>query len=139
MALFHPKAARILCFGHVLPQIDRPQNIFFQSDLINNKKCYLCNMSQHEINRIILDHLKLYNPQFIGLFGSYARAEQTSKSDMDILVSFSEAISLLTLIRIENELTEKLGIKVDIITEGAIKNKRVYKEILNDLQIIYKA
>lgn len=96
-------------------------------------------MSQDEANKIILDHLKKYNPQLVGLFGSYARAEQTTESDMDILVSFPEAISLLTLIRMENELTEKLGIKVDLVTEGAIKNKRIYKDILNDLQIIYKA
>ena len=96
-------------------------------------------MSQDEVNKIILDHLKKYNPQFIGLFGSYARSEQTSESDMDILVSFSEALSLLTLIRIEDELSEKLKIKVDLVTDGAIKNKRFYKEIFNDLQIIYKA
>ena len=44
----------------------------------------------------------------------------------------------LTLIRIENELSEKLQIKVDLVTDGAIKNKRIYKEIFNDLQIVYQ-
>jgi hypothetical protein len=94
-------------------------------------------MSRNEINRIILDHLIGYHPEFIGLFGSYAREEQTNASDLDILVNFSDGISLLKLIRIENELSEKLGIKVDLITKGSIRNKRVRERIENDLQIIY--
>ncbi len=96
-------------------------------------------MSGNEIKNIILDHLKEYNPQFIGLFGSFAREKQTSRSDIDILVSFQNSISLLKLIRLENELSEKLGIKVDLITEGSIKNKRIKENIARDLQVIFKA
>lgn len=80
-----------------------------------------------------------YNPEFIGLFGSYAREEQTNTSDLDILVNFRNGISLLKLIQLENELSEKLGIKVDLITEGSLSNKRIKDRIENDLQIIYKA
>lgn len=96
-------------------------------------------MPNIEISNIILDYLKQYNPQFIGLFGSYARMEQTSKSDIDILVSFRNGISLLKLIRLENELSERLGIKVDLITEGAIINKRIKENISKDLQVIFQA
>jgi uncharacterized protein len=96
-------------------------------------------MSRNEINRIILDCLKGYDPQIIGLFGSFARNEQTKGSDIDILVNFRTSISLLKLIHLENELSDKLGIKVDLITEGAIKNSPIQKSIENDLQIIYKA
>ena len=42
-------------------------------------------------------------------------------------------------INIENTLSEKLGIKVDLVTEGAIKNDRIKKSIQKDLQIIYQA
>lgn len=96
-------------------------------------------MSNVEINNIILESLRQYDPLFIGLFGSYARNEQTVNSDIDILVSFQRSISLLRLIRLEDELSVKLGRKVDLITEGAIKNKRIKTNISNDLQIIFQA
>ncbi len=96
-------------------------------------------MSSVEINNIILESLKQYNPLFIGLFGSYARNEQTDNSDIDILVSFQNGISLLRLIRLEDELSARLGHKVDLITAGAIKNKRIKSNISNDLQIIFQA
>jgi predicted nucleotidyltransferase len=96
-------------------------------------------MSENEIKNIILDYLMGYNPQLIGLFGSYAREEQTRKSDIDILVNFRNSISLLKLIHLENELSEKLGIKVDLITEGSIKNKRIKESIEHDIQIIFRA
>lgn len=96
-------------------------------------------MSSVEIKNIILESLKQYNPLFIGLFGSYARKEQTDKSDIDILVSFQNGISLLSLIRLEDELSVKLGHKVDLITEGAIKNKIIKSNISKDLQIIFQA
>ena len=79
-------------------------------------------MSRKEINNFILDSLKDYNPLLIGLFGSYARKQNTKSSDIDILVRFQHSISLLQLLRIENELSDKLGIKVDLLTEGAIAN-----------------
>jgi predicted nucleotidyltransferase len=90
-------------------------------------------MTQQEIKNIILDHLKGYQPVRVGIFGSFARGESTEQSDIDILVKFKVAPSLLTLIKLENELTDLLGIKVDLITTGAIKNKRVQKSIKKDL------
>lgn len=96
-------------------------------------------MSNKEVQNIIINHLKAYNPEFVGLFGLYARQENIKQSDIDILVKFHESYSLLQLIRIENELTEKLGIKVDLVTEGSLKNDRIKKSIFHDLQLIYKA
>ena len=90
-------------------------------------------MTQQELKTIILDHLKGYQPVSVGIFGSYARGESTENSDIDILVKFKVAPSLLSLIKLENELSDLLGIKVDLITTGAIKNKRVQKSIKKDL------
>ncbi|MGA9188932.1 MAG: nucleotidyltransferase domain-containing protein [Methanosarcina sp.] len=39
---------------------------------------------------------------------------------MDILVEFSNTKSLLTLVRIERELSDFLGVKVDLLTEASI-------------------
>ncbi|MFZ2350711.1 MAG: nucleotidyltransferase family protein [Bacteroidales bacterium] len=90
-------------------------------------------MTQQDVKNIILNHLKDYQPVSVGIFGSFARGESTEKSDIDILVKFKVAPSLLTLIKLENELTDLLGIKVDLITTGAIKNKRVQKSIKKDI------
>ncbi|OFY27941.1 MAG: hypothetical protein A2275_18860 [Bacteroidetes bacterium RIFOXYA12_FULL_35_11] len=96
-------------------------------------------MSRQEVEHIILNFLKSYNMKRIGIFGSYARNENNQDSDIDILVKFKNTPSLLQLIKIENELSEKLGFKVDLITEGSLKNKRIKEQIKNDLKIIYYA
>jgi hypothetical protein len=74
----------------------------------------------------------------IGVFGSYARNENTSISDIDIIVRFKSTLSLLQLVHVENLMSQKLGIKVDLVTEGAIKNKNLKESIQKDLQIIYQ-
>lgn len=90
-------------------------------------------MDQSAIRNIILNHLKEFNPVKVGLFGSFARGDNKSGSDIDILVEFKESPSLLTLIKIENDLSEILGTKVDLITPGALNNKRIKKSIQKDL------
>lgn len=97
-------------------------------------------MSRQEMQNIIVNYLKDYNPEFVGLFGSFVRrGEYSTDSDIDILIRFHDSYSLLQLLKIENELSEKIGVKVDLVTEGALKNHRVKKSIYQDLQIIYKA
>ena len=90
-------------------------------------------MNQSKIKNIILNHLKGYDPIKVGIFGSYARGDNKKGSDIDILVEFKEAPSLLTLIKLENDLSEILGVKVDLVTTGALKNKRIKKSIKKDL------
>jgi predicted nucleotidyltransferase len=90
-------------------------------------------MDQSEIKNIILSHLKGFNPIKVGIFGSFARGDNKKGSDIDILVEFKESPSLLTLIKLENELSEILGIKVDLVTTGALKNNRIKKSIKKDL------
>jgi len=69
-------------------------------------------MNQSEIKKVILSHLKDYDPIKIGIFGSFAWGENKNDSDIDILVEFKESPTLLTLIKLENDLSEILGIKV---------------------------
>ena len=90
-------------------------------------------MNQSEIKNIIMSHLKGFDPIKVGIFGSFARGDNKKGSDIDILVEFKEAPSLLTLIKLENDLSEILGVKVDLVTTGALKNKRIKKSIKKDL------
>lgn len=90
-------------------------------------------MNQSEIKNIILSHLKGFDPIKVGIFGSFARGDNKKGSDIDILVEFKESPSLLTLIKLENDLSEILGVKVDLVTTGALKNKRIKKSIKKDL------
>jgi predicted nucleotidyltransferase len=90
-------------------------------------------MDQSEIKNIILSHLKDYDVLKVGIFGSFARGDNNKGSDIDILVEFKESPSLLSLIKLENSLSEILGINVDLVTTGALKNKRIKKSIKKDL------
>ena len=76
---------------------------------------------------------------YLGLFGSTARGEADSKSDIDLLVEFSKTPSLLKHVGIEYELSESIfnNRKVDLITKKSL-NKYIAPSILKDLQTIYE-
>lgn len=57
----------------------------------------------------------------IGIFGSYAREEQTEKSDIDILVDFDAPVGFIKFMQLENYLNDKLSAKVDLVTPDALK------------------
>lgn len=72
----------------------------------------------------------------IGIFGSYIRKEEDKKSDLDILVEFEESdfLSLLDFIRLENYLSETLGVKVDLVEKNTLKpriGKHILEEVVN--------
>ena len=73
-------------------------------------------MISKDQERIIKSIVNKINPTFVGVFGSFARGEQNEKSDLDILIDFQTKVDLLELIGMEQELTEILGIKVDLVT-----------------------
>jgi predicted nucleotidyltransferase len=55
-----------------------------------------------------------YQVETVGFFGSYARGEQKKKSDVDVLVEFSQpnTIDLLDFIELEEFLSKQLDVKV---------------------------
>jgi predicted nucleotidyltransferase len=94
-------------------------------------------MSHEEIEIALVSILGKYGVRKIGLFGSYARGEERTDSDLDVLVEFEKRKSLLTLVRIERELSEHIGVKVDLLTEQAISPYLVDR-IKADLKVIYQ-
>jgi predicted nucleotidyltransferase len=60
------------------------------------------------------------------------RGEAKKSSDLDILVEFNQAPSLLEFINMEDDLSEKLGIKVDLVMKKALK-PRIGQRILEEV------
>jgi len=57
----------------------------------------------------------------IEVFGSYAINKQSNKSDIDLLVSFTKTPGLLKYIELENFISDKLNLKVDLVMKDSIK------------------
>ena len=94
-------------------------------------------INREELFKKIVRFLKKQGARKIAVFGSYVRREETPGSDIDIIVEFSERKSLLELVRIERELSEALGIKVDLLTEKSI-SPYLIDTIRNEMKVIYR-
>lgn len=62
-----------------------------------------------------------YHVASLTLFGSVARDEARSDSDIDILVEFSQPVGLFHFIELKQRLEEILGCKVDLGTPRSLK------------------
>ena len=75
-----------------------------------------------------------YFVERIGYFGSFSRNEQRSNSDLDILVSFKKPIGW-EFFDLQEFLEKELNIKVDLVSEKAIK-EQLKDKILNSVKYI---
>ena len=73
-----------------------------------------------------------YGVTQIGVFGSCARGDTSSGSDIDILVSFDQPVGFFKFLQLEERLSEWLGAKVDLVTKEALKphiGRRILSEV----------
>ncbi|HLA93252.1 MAG TPA: helix-turn-helix domain-containing protein [Actinomycetota bacterium] len=56
----------------------------------------------------------------VRVFGSVARGEETVTSDVDLLVDMDAGRSLLDQVRLRRELSDLLGVDVDVVTTGGL-------------------
>jgi predicted nucleotidyltransferase len=90
----------------------------------------------------IRKQLQVYKPELmkrcglsqLAVFGSYARNQQTSESDLDILVEFDRPIGI-AFIDLADELERILTLKVDLVSRGGIKESH-FKAIEEELQYV---
>ena len=93
-------------------------------------------MKTFEEIRVILashkkEYVKKYGVKNLGIFGSFSRGDETERSDVDILVEFSEPIGLEFVVFAE-ELERLLDLNVDLVSKGAIK-PRMLEQVKKDL------
>ena len=89
-----------------------------------------------KIEEEIIKFLKKCGVKKISIFGSYVRGEATPESDLDIIVDFDEGISLLDIVGFELDLSEILGISVELLTEKSI-SPYIIDDVLTEAKVIY--
>ena len=72
-----------------------------------------------------------FNVSEIALFGSYARDEADLDSDIDILVTFSKTPGMISFMKLEHYLTERFGVKVDLVLKNALR-PNIGKNVLRE-------
>jgi predicted nucleotidyltransferase len=86
----------------------------------------------------VVELLERYHVRTLKMFGSTARNEANENSDVDLLVTFSEPVSLLRMVSLERELSLLLRRKVDLVTEHSV-SQYLRKQILKESRLVYAA
>ena len=69
----------------------------------------------------IVDVLAAHGLTNVGVFGSVARGEETSTSDIDLLVDIADGTGLLAIIGAQMAFEELLGRSVDLVPRDGLK------------------
>ncbi|MDE0006170.1 MAG: nucleotidyltransferase family protein [Rhodospirillaceae bacterium] len=92
----------------------------------------------------IAEYCKRWSIMEMALFGSVLRDDFGPHSDIDVLVRFAPGPTpgLLGIVRMERELSELFGRRVDVVTRGSVENSRNplrRRAILDSVQTVYAA
>lgn len=80
---------------------------------------------------VLADKYKVKN---IGLFGSYAKGEQSDSSDIDILIDLQEPLGW-GFFELKEYLESQLNRPVDLVTRNALK-KQLKEKILSQTKFV---
>ncbi len=83
------------------------------------------------ITPLIRDITKKNGALNVRVFGSMARGTGTSSSDLDLLIDLTPGMDLFDLIGLKQELENKTGLKVDVITEKSL-SRHLRQRILDE-------
>ncbi|HEY3398704.1 MAG TPA: nucleotidyltransferase family protein [Armatimonadota bacterium] len=88
----------------------------------------------------IAEFCRRYHIRRLSLFGSVLREDFTPESDVDVLVEFEPEAhaSLMTLVGMENELSDLLKRKVDLVTRKGL-SKYIRDEVFAEEEMVYVA
>lgn len=71
----------------------------------------------------ILSIARRYGAHDVRIFGSVARGDNSDQSDLDLIVRFDDGRTLLDQGGLLMELREFLGMRVDVVDEGALSGR----------------
>jgi len=88
----------------------------------------------------LADFCKRNNITKLSVFGSFIRGQLQPDSDIDLLVEFDRGLTpgLFSIIRMEMELTEIIGRKVDLRTPEDL-SRYFREEVMRDAKLQYQA
>lgn len=93
-------------------------------------------MRKQEALAVLVDHqsmLKTFGVKSLMVFGSVARDEARTDSDVDLLVEFDRPVGLFTFVRLKRYLEEILDSSVDLGTPDSLKpylREPVFREVI---------
>ena len=90
-----------------------------------------------EIQQIVSDLARQYGAPRVYLFGSYARGDMTSSSDIDLRID-KGAIRGLAFAGLLGDLEDALGTSVDLVSAAGM-NEAFLKEIQRDEVLLYES
>lgn len=86
-----------------------------------------------ELRRLQPELQQRYPIREMRVFGSWVRGEQREDSDLDLLVDLGDGITLIDFAGLQRELSDHLGMKVDLVMKDALRphiGKRILAEAL---------
>lgn len=112
-------------------------------DQLSNRNSYITNLIRKDISSAVLtikQIKQLIKPVIVKhkikdvyLFGSYARGEARSDSDVDIYCDQGDVESLYDEVDFIDELEKALGKKVDVVTIGSQMHEYFKKQLEEDM------
>ena len=80
-----------------------------------------------EVKKIVAEEKdeirKQYKAEVKAIFGSYARGDFDTDSDLDLLVDVDAGATLLDLAGLQQFLEDRLGCKVDVVTRRSLREE----------------
>lgn len=96
----------------------RPQLAAGSVDAMGTR-CDVVESHRDEIRAAVVRH----RGTSVALFGSVARGDDDESSDIDFLVDFEDGSSLFDLLHLTEELETLLGLPVDVVSSGGLKDR----------------
>jgi len=94
-------------------------------------------MNRDKLFRALVTNLRRHGAKSIAVFGSYARHQEKKSSDIDLIVKFKKQKSLMELVGIELELGERVGKKIELLTEKSI-SPYIIGQVKKEMVVLYK-
>ncbi len=119
------------------------KEIMEKLDGVSNRNAYITQLLKEDLHPNVLTIKQIkqrikpvmdkHSIKEVYLFGSYARGEANSNSDVDIYCEKGDVESLIDAVGFEQELEEALGKKVDVITIGSRMHDFFRKQLEEDM------